>query len=266
MRLMTDAFDLAQATIVRSPQDIASWQKTLAITRVQEDPRGGFQLTFDKPVPESWKWPSNPAVPSDNFQFTVWAFARPPSVGSWIGAGFVQMWQGRSMTDGALPAMFTLNGTPAVPGYVNWWGDIRKLWGDMSTYVPKPGDVIGLMVSAGNARLVDGVTSVRERSNVVTFALPASDNLSVRFDGLPTPVKPDPLPVLSNNPADVFTLIKAFSIDVAQLKKQVGQLQSLLILQEADLRDRLDHLTLTGEVKIPRWGTATITLKAVPEK
>jgi hypothetical protein len=172
---MADAFDLHTAVTHASPADVADWPITVTITSVNDDPRGGFELLFDRTLPESWKWPSNPAVPSDNFQFTVWSFVQVS--GRWHGAGFVQMWQGRSMKTGALPAMFAVN--DGAPGYMNWWGDVRRLWGEMSDYVPQPGDQIGFLVSAGNARLVQGVTSVRERSNVVLVTLTASDVLSV---------------------------------------------------------------------------------------
>lgn len=172
---MADAFDLHTAVTHASPADVADWPITVTITSVNEDPRGGFELLFDRTLPESWKWPSNPAVPSDNFQFTVWSFVQVG--GQWQGAGFVQMWQGRSMKTGALPAMFAIN--DGAPGYVNWWGDVRRLWGEMSDYVPRAGDQVGFLVSAGNGRLVQGVTSVRERSNVVLVTLTASDVLSV---------------------------------------------------------------------------------------
>ena len=188
---MADAFDLHTAVTHASPADIADWPITVTITTVNEDPRGGFELLFDRTLPESWKWPSNPAVPSDNFQFTVWSFVQVG--GKWHGAGFVQMWQGRSMKTGALPAIFAIN--DGAPGYVNWWGDVRRLWGVMSDYVPRPGDQVGFLVSAGNGRLVPGVTSVRERSNVVFVTLTASDVLSVSTGApisTPAPVNPTP--------------------------------------------------------------------------
>ena len=181
---MADAFDLHTAITHASP-DVADRPITVNIASINEYPRGGFELLFDRTLPESWKWPSNPAVPSDNFQFTVWSFVQVG--GRWHGAGFVQMWQGRSMKAGALPAMFAVN--DGAQGYVNWWGDVRHLWGEMSDYVPRPGDQIGFLVSAGNGRLVQDVTSVRERSNVVLVTLNASDVLSVN---VATPVTAGP--------------------------------------------------------------------------
>jgi hypothetical protein len=202
---MADAFDLHTAVTHASPADIAGWPITVTITTVNEDPRGGFELLFDRILPESWKWPSNPAVPSDNFQFTVWSFVQVG--GKWHGAGFVQMWQGRSMKTGALPAIFAIN--DGAPGYVNWWGDVRRLWGEMSDYVPRPGDHVGFLVSAGNGRLVQGVTSVRERSNVVLVTLTASDVLSVST-GAAVPPGPEPVNLTPTAPklASLEKLIK----------------------------------------------------------
>ena len=59
-------------------------------------------------------------------------------------------------------------------------------------YVPQAGDKMGFFVSAGNARGVNDVTSVRERSNVVTLTLPANDQGDFTF---PASVDPVPVPV-----------------------------------------------------------------------
>lgn len=242
---MIDAFDLSVAAVERSPADIASWPVTVGITRVQEDPVRGFTLTFDQVIPESWKWPSNPQVPSDNFQFTVWAFIQRG--GAWVGAGFVQMWQGRSMTDESLPAIFMKN--VGVPGYTNWWGDTRKLWPTMADYVPEPGDQIGLMVSAGNARLISGVTSVRERSQVVVVELPEDDRLDVQVGGT-TPVP---------TPGDLASVLAALD----QLRVQVSALQRTADGLSQQL-DKMQHYV--GAVKLPSWlgGSAPITLDVKP--
>jgi hypothetical protein len=51
----------------------------------------------------------------------------------------------------------------------------------MKGYQPHPGEQMGFFVSAGNARGETGVSSVRERSNVVVVALPAGDSGSFTF-------------------------------------------------------------------------------------
>jgi len=230
---MADAFDLHTAITHASPADIADWPITVSITSVNEDPRGGFELLFDRVLPESWKWPSNPAVPSDNFQFTVWSFVQVG--GQWHGAGFVQMWQGRSMKAGALPAMFAIN--DGVPGYVNWWGDVRRLWAEMSSYVPRAGDQVGFLVSAGNARLVQGVTSVRERSNVVLVTLAASDVLSV-VAGRTAP----PGPTVLDGPTPALVDLPQIVSKLAHVEELIKDVEKQNQLRHNDLVARLDEL------------------------
>jgi hypothetical protein len=131
-------------------------------------PTGGISMIFSPTLPNSWKWYTGSG--GDNYQYTVWACVQLPQ---WACAGFVDMWQGRAMGDGSLP--------PILSQYVNWWGDPRHLWGAMSSYVPKAGDQVAFLISAGQARLTGGVTSVRERSNVVVVTLPAGDSGSFTF-------------------------------------------------------------------------------------
>lgn len=179
-----DALDLHTVAMPHSPP-VADWAQTLKITQLDMDPRAGIALTFDQAIPDRWKWFSNPAEPADNFQFTVWACVQRTYC-----AGFVQMWAGRSMTDGSLPAILS--------GYPNWWGDVRHLWDAMSDYRPQPGDEVDFLVTAGNGRLRSDITSVAERSNVVGIRLPAGDSGHFVFSAAapqPTPT-PTPAPVI----------------------------------------------------------------------
>lgn len=222
--MIPDALNLANVTIIRSPTDIASWPITVAITGLTMTPDGGLTFTFDRAIPESWKWPSNPANPADHFQYTVWAVIRDGGV--WMAAGFVQMWQGRPMGTRALP--------PILSNYVNWWGDIRHPWGPMSNYRPGVGDPVGFFISAGNARLTEGVTSVRERSNVVAVQLPANDSGAFDFtapvpNGVP-PLEPPPAPMSDDA---LIALIQQIANDVdtikaVQAKGLVGQIARYL--------------------------------------
>lgn len=181
---MADAIDLRTGWISNSsPRDIGQWPVTLAITRVRETARGGFELTFDRPIPDAWKWASNPANPAENFAYTVWAAVLGVD-NLWRAAGVVQMWQGRTMGDNSLPAMFTVH--DGVPGWTNWFP-----W--LAGYMPRPGDALGLLVSAGDARNNPGVTSVRERSNVVIVRLPLNDEGDWTFELAPGPT-PVPVP------------------------------------------------------------------------
>ncbi len=57
---------------------------------------------------------------------------------------------------------------------INWAYDAR--WGPMAHYQPHAGEQMGFFLSAGNARGESGVSSVKERTNVVLVSLPAGDS------------------------------------------------------------------------------------------
>jgi hypothetical protein len=235
---MTDQIDLAAADLEHSP-DVARWAQTLRITDIRCTAAGGFEITFDRAIPDSWKWPSAPPPSTDNFQYTVWIVLRLGD--RWVGAGFVQMWQGRAMGTRALPPLFA--DVDDVPGYRNWWGDPRRLWPTMVDHVPVDGEHIGILVTAGNGRLTDGVTSVAERSNVVLFPVRATDDGHVVY--LDPPVDPPVDP-----PAPPASDPRFDAID----------------RQLAAITDRLQHPPVyEGQVAIPAWlGTGKVTLTPKP--
>lgn len=210
MTTMKDAFDLTTVEILRSP-DVAAWPITLAITAIDMDPIGGLTLNFDRPVPDEWKWPSNPDKPGDNIQFTVWAVTVPR-----FAAGFIPMWQGRPMGDRSLP--------PILSGFQDWWGDPRQLWPSIADYVPRAGDEIGFFVTAGMARLTDHVTSVAERSNVVALQLPVGDNGRFFFAERPSPPPP---PVPPNRDAQFERLLDVVQAGVIALQDNTRVVRAL---------------------------------------
>jgi hypothetical protein len=174
-----DMIDLHQAHIHRSPSDVADWPITAVIKTITMRPRGaldGLGFTFEPALPDKWKFFTNPGVNSDNFQYTVWAVVRVAGV--WHAGAFIQMWADRPNT-----------GAPILAQWKHDWveGDRtdptqRRPWGDeMADYMPAPGDPIAFFVSAGNARMQGGPTTVRERSNVVTLSLPAGDSGTFSF-------------------------------------------------------------------------------------
>lgn len=265
--MAADQVNLRDVVIMNSPP-ADEWPITVAITRIRCTPAGGFELTFDRPIPDSWKWPSNPAVPSDNFQYTVWIVVKPGTAFA-IGAGFVQMWQGRTMglPGHALPPIFATPPGDLVPGWRNWWGDPRRPWGVMGDYSPVAGDRIGMFITAGNGRLTAGVSpatglSVRERSNVVLVTLRADDQIDETFNGT-GPVDPpvDP-PIIPPAPGDWLMLerqIAALRIDVSQLMGVVEN-QNALIVQLAGKKAP----TYAGSVRVPFVGSVAITLTPQP--
>jgi hypothetical protein len=166
-----DAIDLATAAVYNSPPDIAKWPVTTRITALHMKPRGahpeGISLVFSA----QQTWPDYlPPGWDGTLQYTVWAVVKIN--GAWNTSGIIQMWRGRDGT-----------GAPILTDFaINWVYDAR--WGPMNHYQPSVGEQMGFFVSAGNARGVGGVTSVRERSNVVMVNLPAGDLGDFAFSAL----------------------------------------------------------------------------------
>lgn len=159
-----DAINLGSATVYNSPPDIARWPATGKITRLTMSPSAG--LSFDFTTSGSWPDVVPPGF-TGPLQYTVWAVVNIR--GQWYTSGFIQMWRGRPST-----------GAPILSDFArNWAYDGR--WGPMAGYQPSVGEQMGFFLSAGNARGETGVSSVRERTNVVVVSLPAGDSGSFSF-------------------------------------------------------------------------------------
>jgi len=154
-----DALNLSSAGVFNSPRDIASWAVTSKITSISMSPSAGLSLEFT--TKNSWPDVTPPGWDGP-LEYTVWAVVNVG--GQWYTSGFIQMWRGRAST-----------GAPILSDFArNWAYDAR--WGPMAGHQPQAGEQMGFFVSAGNARGFDGVSSVRERSNVVIVSLPCGDS------------------------------------------------------------------------------------------
>lgn len=225
--------------VFNAPQDVLDWPVTVDITKVTIAPRNGVSFEFSKVLPENWKWPSNPLVPSDNFQYTVWPVITPES--DPMTSGIVQMWQGRDGTGPFETPTFLTDFQK------NWCYNAQ--WGPMAGYQPKAGDRIGFFVSAGNGRLTSGVTSVRERSNVVYLTLTSDGFGEWSFEqgvpAIPTDIPPAPIPV-TPLPAPGSALNQA-AIEAAILASEAKVLAAI-----ADLRSHIDAgIRQIGDVYLP---------------
>ncbi len=170
-----DMVDISNAVVWNSPQDVASWPATTSITALTMRPSSanepGLSFTFSAHstwpdyTPPGWDGP---------IQYTVWAGVKINGV--WNISGIIQMWRERPATGGPILTDFARN----------WVYDGR--WGAMQGYQPSVGEGMIFFLTAGNARGVLEVTSVRERSNVVLVNLPAGDNGDFTFSDTQTPV------------------------------------------------------------------------------
>jgi hypothetical protein len=167
-----DALNLSLASVYNSPPDIASWPATGTITSLTMSGSAGLSFNFTTEnswpdvVPPGWSGP---------LQYTVWAVVNVN--GSWNTSGFIQMWRGRASTGAPILSDFA----------INWAYDSR--WGPMNHYQPHAGEQMGFFLSAGNARGETGVSSVRQRTNVVVVALPGGDSGVFSFSSAFMPLR-----------------------------------------------------------------------------
>lgn len=177
-----DMVDISTAVVHNSPSDIASWPITHGIDamsmRPLRDPLEG--LSFKSSAQSAW--PS--FIPNGwegSLEYTVWAGRKFDGV--YHISGFIQMWASRPST-----------GAPILTDFaINWAYDNR--WGPLHGYNPKVGDEMIFFLSAGNARGQSGVTTVRERTNVILVDLPEGDMHDWTFDHVVPPViTPIPTP------------------------------------------------------------------------
>lgn len=175
-----DAIDLSRAVVVNSPADVASWPITSRVESLTMSPEGapnpGIAMYFNGRN----TWP-NYHVPGwapggEGLQYTIWAGVNINGV--WHVSGFIQMWRSRVAT--GAPILTVPAGCPLGNNFsCNWAYDGR--WGAMNHYVPHAGESMVFFATAGNARGVGTVTSVRERTNVVMVTLPPNDSGSWSF-------------------------------------------------------------------------------------
>lgn len=221
-----DAISLSQAVIHNSPADIASWPADYAISSLTTNPNDGIRMqsaaltSWPDFTPPGWDGP---------IQYTVWMCANIER--EWHCAGFIQMWRGR-MSEAGHP----------LPGILSDWNtnyayDAGR-WGPMANYVPHAGDVMAFFLSAGNARGVNGVTSVRSRTNVVQIRLPQNDTGSFDFstatptEPQPAPPVPAPTPVI---PPPAPLPSTSIAVDYTGLLQQILASQAQLLDAQRDL-------------------------------
>lgn len=160
------AFDLASATILNSPPDIASWPQTTTITRLVLGPRG-VGIEFSKrdgdgrwpDVEDPTRWACDPVCGS--IQYTLWIVLNVD--GAWYASGCLEYWyglDGPTFGQGGPPSQYAMN----------WYYDAIR-WAPMTGHQPTVGEQVGFFVAAGDHRN-NGLSTVMERSNVVLVPFP----------------------------------------------------------------------------------------------
>ncbi len=170
---MSDGLDLATVTIHNS-HDVHGWPATATITRL-EFRADGVHVEHTKNQGAGC-WPNfRPPGWDGDLQYTLWIFLNIS--GAWHASGCIEFWQSCDK-----------NGGPPEGFAANWYYAADR-WAPMTGHQPAPGELVGFMVSAGDARN-SGAQSVQERSQIVALPFPSSGGVWV----LPPPVDPPVVP------------------------------------------------------------------------
>ncbi len=173
-----DDIDLAGVTILNSP-DIHTWPATVQITKLDLTPEG-VHVEFTHQSDPDW-WPDVP-FGEGNVQYTLWIALNIAS--SWWAAGCIEFWRG-------LPK----NGGPVDQYAANWYYDPIR-WTPMTGHQPAVGELVGFLLTSGDARHGDSGVGKHERSNIVALNFPpaAGQSFTWPVDSAPPVPVPPPVP------------------------------------------------------------------------
>lgn len=176
---MKDAIDIGSVQIHNS-HDVRGWPVSATITKLEFRPTG-VHVEHTKNQ-GAGAWPNfRPPSWEGDLQYTLWIFLQIS--GQWHGSGCIEYWQSCDQ-----------NGGPPEEFAKNWYYAADR-WAPMTGHQPAPGEFVGFMVSAGDARN-NGAQSVQERSNIVVVPFPSSGWVYNKpaDEPVPEPI-PEPIPV-----------------------------------------------------------------------
>lgn len=243
----------AAVKVANSPNALA-WPVTTRIQRLELGDQG-VRVTFDRC--ESWPDVTPPGW-TGPLRFTLWLFENIG--GDWFASGIIQFW-GCDQANGG--AIYQDNQIAR-----NWVYDSR--WSSMVAHQPAPGERIGFMVSAGNARGQDD-HQVAERSDIVEVLMPTAAATyppapfaAVEGTYVPPPiVAPPPIvivpappqpPVVTSVPPPAIDLSNVLAkIDAIQADVDAGRAENQAFFTEARTTWK-DVLTFVGKYVAPIVG------------
>jgi hypothetical protein len=163
-----DMLNLAAATILNSPRDLARWPITTAISLI-DIRSNGVRIDFSKKTGPG-RWPDYVPPGWDGpLQYTLGMVLNIN--GQLYASAPVEFWYGLDYSGGP-PSQYALN----------WFYDPAR-WAPMTFHQPSVGEQIGFFVCAGDCRnSPDGSRSpVKERSNVVIVTMPTDGGATFRY-------------------------------------------------------------------------------------
>lgn len=232
---MKDAIDIGAVQIHNSP-NVMGWPISATITKLEFRPTGvHVEHTKNQGLAA---WPNfRPAGWDGDLQYTLWIFLQIN--GAWHGSGCIQFWQSCDQ-----------NGGPPEQFAANWYYDANR-WGPMTGHQPAVGELVGFMVSAGDARN-SGIVSVQERSAIVGMPFPSSGVVynAPADDPVPVPQPPTPLPAPPAPPSPEPTPTEDLTAQFQAIQDKLEALRA----QNIDLSSRLETLeTLHNNPSPKAW-------------
>jgi hypothetical protein len=216
---MIDGLDLSAAQL-HNTHDVRAWPATAALTRFEFRPTGVHVEHTKRNGADCW--PNfRPAGWDGDLQYTLWIFLQ--IAGAWHGSGCIQFWQACDE-----------NGGPPEEFAKNWYYAADR-WAPMTGHQPTPGEQVGFMVSAGDARNA-GAQTVQERSAIVVMPFPVSGAIWVTPAQPPAPPATDPATPPAADPASPV-LVGVLGQMVAAFQAQEKALAELQANQAAALAD-----------------------------
>ena len=163
-----DSINMSAAQIWNSPQDLASWPATSALT-VVDMRSSGISVDFHRKDGAN-RWPDVfPPGWDEPLQYTLGMCLNIG--GKWHCSAAIQYWHGLDASGG-----------PPQQYAHNWFYDSFR-WGPMSGHQPSVGETIGIFVCAGDCRNtnVGNKSTVKERTNVVLVQMPGGGGARYTF-------------------------------------------------------------------------------------
>lgn len=224
-----DAIDPQSIQVVGGSPDVRQWRVTASISRVTLWP-GNFEATatneaWPDKIPPGWDGP---------IQSTLWIVRY--SDGQWRSTGSLEFWKGRTQT-----------GSPLSSGLTDWWYYAPEIG------QPQPGETVGVFFAAGDQRRKD-VRTVEERTNIVTFVVPANDTGSFSFAPVPPVVTPPvvtPPPVVVPPPVVQPPPIIVPPVDFSGVLSRMEMISQQLALHEQQSATRQQELLIA--IDEPGW-------------
>lgn len=147
--------------------NVSAWTETTRITRVELTPTN---VTVTFAAQQTWPMTTPPGW-DGGIQYTLWPVVADGR-GRWLTTGAIELWKDRDGVDG-----------PFSRAAQDWYYFVPE----MSSLQPSPGARTCLFVTQGDQRRKDAST-LKERSNLVCFVVPASDTGVFTFDDTISPV------------------------------------------------------------------------------